>query len=45
MYTTLHRAYKRAKEISIEKKVLNKSNLKDLNNFAHLGNFQKIKNF
>ena len=34
------------RKLALKKKVLNKSNLKDLNNFAHLGNFQKkLKTF
>jgi len=34
------------RKLVLKKKVLNKYNLKDLNNFAHLGNFKKkLKNF
>ncbi len=33
-------------KLALKNKVLNKSNLKDLNNFAHLGNFyKKLKTF
>ena len=34
------------RKLVLKNKALNKSNLKDLNNFAHLGNFsKKLKNF
>ena len=34
------------RKLALKNKSLNKSNLKDLNNFAHLGNFsKKLKNF
>ena len=34
------------RKLALKNKVLNKSNLKDLNNFAHLGNFsKKLKSF
>ena len=34
------------RKLALKKKSLNKSNLKDLNNFAHLGNFpKKLKTF
>ena len=34
------------RKLALKKKALNKSNLKDLNNFAHLGNFpKKLKTF
>ena len=34
------------RKLALKNKALNKSNLKDLNNFAHLGNFQKkLKTF
>ena len=34
------------RKLALKDKVLNKSNLKDLNNFAHLGNFsKKLKTF
>ena len=34
------------RKLALKNKVLNKSNLKDINNFAHLGNFQKkLKTF